>query len=186
MTRKTRPYREALLEALADPIEAAYYLNVALEDSPEMFRKACLNVIQAHQVATVARSAGISREGVYRTFSEEGNPTFETLRSVLDVLQIKMEFRPKEPATTSWFPLQVQGQIRELNMTTDAIPDVVIIGAGNTIVVEAKQGINPAFTSLQLGQYAFARQFYFDYKKQPHKENYVFTQRAAERAESYA
>jgi len=174
MTRKTRSYREALLEALADPIEAAYYLNVALDDSPEMFRKACLNVIQARQVATVARGAGISREGIYRTFSEGGNPTFETLRSVLDVLQIKMELRPKTPPI-SWFPTQIQGQIEEpiLTINYDALLE-------NTTVVEVKQKGGSDF---QVDQYAFALQF--DYKKEPHKENYVLSQHAARR-ESFA
>lgn len=49
MIRKTRPYRQALLEALADPGEAANYLNVALEDFPQMFSKASLNVVQAKE-----------------------------------------------------------------------------------------------------------------------------------------
>jgi hypothetical protein len=37
MPSKTGPYRDALLEALADRDEAAHYLNAAIEDSPEMF-----------------------------------------------------------------------------------------------------------------------------------------------------
>ena len=37
---KTRPYRELLLERLANPEVAAYYLNAAIEDSPEAFLKA--------------------------------------------------------------------------------------------------------------------------------------------------
>jgi DNA-binding phage protein len=40
-------YREALLEALADPEEAANYLAVALDDSWEAFRNAYLNVVDA-------------------------------------------------------------------------------------------------------------------------------------------
>jgi probable addiction module antidote protein len=90
MNRKTRPYRQALLEALTDPEEAANYLNVALEDSPEMFRKACLNVIQARQVAKVAKKAGVTRENLYRSFSATGNPTLETLHSVLEALGLHL------------------------------------------------------------------------------------------------
>jgi DNA-binding phage protein len=40
MPSKTRPYSDALLEALSDPDEAVHYLNAAIEDSPEMFLKA--------------------------------------------------------------------------------------------------------------------------------------------------
>ena len=90
MTRKTRPYREALLQALTDPQEAALYLSVARQDSPEMFRKACLNVIQARrQVAHVAREVGVSRESLYRSLSAEGNPSQETVDSVLEALNFE-------------------------------------------------------------------------------------------------
>jgi len=78
------------LEALQDPEEAANYLNVALEDSPEMFRKACLNVIQARQVAKVAKRAGVTRENLYRSFSATGNPTLETLHSVLQAVGLSL------------------------------------------------------------------------------------------------
>src|SRR5271169_3633981 len=95
MPNRTRPYREALLEALADPVEASYYLNAALEDSPEMFRKACLNVIQARQVAKVARRSGVTRENLYRSFSAAGNPTLETLQSVLRALGLQIGIQPQ-------------------------------------------------------------------------------------------
>ena len=90
MTRKTRPYREVLLERLANPEVAAYYLNAAIEDSPESFLKALKNVAQAHQMAKVAKDAGVQRETLYRSFSEQGNPTFATLSSVLGALGMRL------------------------------------------------------------------------------------------------
>jgi probable addiction module antidote protein len=90
MTRKTRPYRELLLERLANPEVASYYLNAAIEDSPEAFLKALKNVAQAHQISKVAKDAGIQRETLYRSFSEQGNPTFETLSSVLGALGMRL------------------------------------------------------------------------------------------------
>ncbi|ADW70409.1 addiction module antidote protein [Granulicella tundricola] len=90
MANKTTPYREALLASLADPIEAKHYLNATLEDNPEGFLKALRNVAQARRMAQVAQDAGLTRESLYRTLSEEGNPTFETLNSVLDVLGLKI------------------------------------------------------------------------------------------------
>ena len=55
-----------------------------------MFRKACLNVIQARQVAKIAKKAGVTRENLYRSFSAAGNPTFETLHSVLEALGLQL------------------------------------------------------------------------------------------------
>jgi len=90
MASKSRPYRESLLEAVADPAEAAHYLSAAIEDSPEMFLKALRNVAQARQMAKVAQEAGIQRESLYRALSSEGNPTLGTLHSVLHALGLKL------------------------------------------------------------------------------------------------
>ena len=96
MTIKTSSYRESLLTALLDPAEASAYLNAALEDSPEAFLKALKNVAQARPMAQVAKQACIQRETLYRAFSEQGNPTFETLSSVLGALGMKLSIAPSE------------------------------------------------------------------------------------------
>ena len=90
MSSKTRPYRDALLEALSDPDEAAHYLNAAIEDSPEMFLKALRNVAQSRQMTNVAKRAGVTRESLYRATSLTGNPTLDTLSSVLGALGLKI------------------------------------------------------------------------------------------------
>lgn len=90
MTLKTTPYREALLRNLADPKEAKAYLNAVLEDYPEGFLKALRNVAQARQIARLALDAGVKRETLYRSLSEKGNPTFDTLTSVLGALGLKL------------------------------------------------------------------------------------------------
>ena len=96
MPKRTHSYRDRLLESLTNPQEAASYLNAAMEDSPEMFLKAIKDVAQAHQVSNVARKAGVTRESLYRSFSERGNPTLETLRSVLRVFKLKMEIAAED------------------------------------------------------------------------------------------
>jgi probable addiction module antidote protein len=98
MTIKTSSYRQSLLTALLDPIEASAYLNAALEDSPEAFLKALKNVAQARPMTQVAREAGIQRATLYRAFSDQGNPTFETLSSVLAALGMKLSIAPSESA----------------------------------------------------------------------------------------
>jgi len=93
---KASSYRQSLLTALLDPVEASAYLNAALEDSPEAFLKALKNVAQARPMSKVAKEAGIQRETLYRAFSEQGNPTFETLSSVLGALGMKLSIAPSE------------------------------------------------------------------------------------------
>lgn len=96
---KTTSYRESLLAAIADPIEAAAYLNAALEDSSHAFLKALKNVAQTRQMSRVAKEAGVQRETLYRSLSEQGNPTFETLLSVLNTLGMKISIVPDDPAS---------------------------------------------------------------------------------------
>ena len=90
MTRKTRSYRDSLLEDLSDPTEAALYLNAALDDSLEMFLVALKDVAQARQMSDVAKEAGIQRETLYRCLSERGNPTLDTLTGVLAALRLRL------------------------------------------------------------------------------------------------
>jgi|SRR6185312_204569 len=94
-------YRESLMRALSDPVEASAYLNSALGDSQRAFLKALKNVAQARQMSRIAKDAGIQRETLYRSFSEEGNPTFETLSSVLSALGMKLSVVPEEARTPS-------------------------------------------------------------------------------------
>jgi probable addiction module antidote protein len=99
MAKTIRTYSQWRLEKLSDPHRAARYLNAAKRDSKEAFLHALKNVIQANQVARIAREAGVSRESVYRSFSAEGNPTFDTLSAVLEALDIEIAFNPAVPPT---------------------------------------------------------------------------------------
>jgi probable addiction module antidote protein len=110
MPSKTRPYREVLLQSLTNPDVAAAYLSEAINDSPEMFRKALRNVAQSRQMSKVAKDAGVTRESLYRATSGIGNPTLETLDSVLEVLDLKLAVVSKtaEPSTHLGSGLQTQ------------------------------------------------------------------------------
>lgn len=97
---KTRPYREALLESLADPIEAKHYLQAVLEEYPEGFLKALRNVAQARQMTKIAETAGVKRETLYRALSENGNPTLDTLTGILSALGLKLSLKSLDEAET--------------------------------------------------------------------------------------
>jgi probable addiction module antidote protein len=95
MLKKTQSYDEWQMDRLTRPTAAAAFLNAALEDSVEMFLVALKKVAQAHQIAKVAKEAGVKRETMYRSFSGTGNPTIETLTSVLSALELDFEVRPR-------------------------------------------------------------------------------------------
>lgn len=71
---KITSYQEDLIEALKDPIEAAAYINAAIEDGDrEVFLLALRNVAQAHGgMSTVAEKAHLNRESLYKMLSKKG------------------------------------------------------------------------------------------------------------------
>jgi probable addiction module antidote protein len=159
MSKRTRPYREALLEALADPNEVVHYVNAALEDSPEMFLKALRNVAQArHQMAHVAKQAGVARESVYRALSSEGNPRLDTLHSILHALGLDIKVAAKEPVQrvasggAAYSPHGFRGELNLKKVSTPKIRDVkaasvvsIISSAGSgktAMLIAAITGIN--------------------------------------------
>lgn len=94
MPKRTSDFREGLLADLADPEEAAHYLNAALEDSETMALIALRDVAEARQMAKVAKSAGVAREALYRMLCETGNPTFENLFAIVRSVGLRLEFAP--------------------------------------------------------------------------------------------
>ena len=97
----SRNYRSWQAEKLLQPHIAASYFKAAKKESPEAFRKALKNVIQAHQVAPLAKEAGIARENAYRAFSAERNPTLDTLDSVLEVAGLTYLIAPRSESVAS-------------------------------------------------------------------------------------
>jgi len=92
MPKRTRPYRESLLEDLQSPKEAAQYLNAAMEDSPEMFLMALKDVAEARDIPKVAAEAGVARETVYRMLRRSGNPRYGNLIGILRATGVRMRF----------------------------------------------------------------------------------------------
>jgi probable addiction module antidote protein len=88
--KRTKPHHETVLEYLADPRSAAYYLNAALADSDEMFLVALRNVAEASTMSQVAAQAGVSRESIYRMLKEDGNPTYASLTGILRALGLRI------------------------------------------------------------------------------------------------
>ena len=97
----SRPYSEHLKEAFADPIEAAAYLNVALEDgNKELFLLALRNVAEARLggMSKLAEATGLNRESLYRMLSGKGNPELKSLDKLLHALGLKIAVQVDEDA----------------------------------------------------------------------------------------
>lgn len=97
MPKRSTDFRRDLLADLADPEEAAHYLNAALEDSEEMALVALRDVAEARQMARVAEEAGVAREALYRMLHRSGNPTFGNFMGILSALGLKIVFAPNSP-----------------------------------------------------------------------------------------
>jgi probable addiction module antidote protein len=89
MAIETRPWDAA--EVLNTPADIAAYLDTYLEDgTPEELLAALRTVARAKGMTELARQTGISREALYRAFSESGNPTLDTLVRVLKALGVRL------------------------------------------------------------------------------------------------
>jgi probable addiction module antidote protein len=97
---RNEDYRTDLLADLRSNLGyATKYLSAAYADSPEAFLVALRDVAEAQKgMAKIAKKARVNRENLYRTLSERGNPTLNTVGSVLDALGIAVKFEPKERA----------------------------------------------------------------------------------------
>jgi probable addiction module antidote protein len=96
----TKRYREDLLERLADATYASQYLKAALDETlqdgdMEAFLLALKNIVDATEsVQKVASKADVSRQHLHRLLSGKGNPTIETLASVLNAVGLTIDFKP--------------------------------------------------------------------------------------------
>lgn len=75
----------------------AAYLDAYLEDStPEELRNALATVARSHGISGLARRSGVSRPGIYKSLGRDGNPSFETIRSILSAMGLKLTVEPVE------------------------------------------------------------------------------------------
>lgn len=98
MRRKAPSYVDDLRQRLQDEEYAADYLSEAINDEEAVFLLALRDVVEAHRMSRVARKSKLSRETLYRTLSEKGNPTLRTLSSVLDAIGLRLSVTRRQPA----------------------------------------------------------------------------------------
>ena len=89
MALKTYPFDPAThLETEEDIL---VYLEAAMEgNDPKHIAGALGDVARSKGMSALARKAGLGRQALYSALSENGNPTLETLTSVLDALGLEL------------------------------------------------------------------------------------------------
>ena len=98
MPLKTTPWDSA--DYLRTEEERASYLAAALEESPDdaaFITTALGTVARSRNMSQLARDTGLTREGLYKALSPEGNPSFGTVLKVMHALgvQLTVSAKPK-------------------------------------------------------------------------------------------
>jgi probable addiction module antidote protein len=89
-------YKDDLFADLADPEYAALYLTAAYRESRGAFLIALKDVADARLGMTrLAASVKANRVSLYRTLSEEGNPTLSTFNAIVEALDLDVSFTPR-------------------------------------------------------------------------------------------
>ena len=82
-------------EYLSSPEAIAEFVTDALETGDAVYiAKAMGAAARAKGMTELARETGLSREQLYRSFSEKGNPTLKTMIAVMKALGVDMVARP--------------------------------------------------------------------------------------------
>ncbi len=81
---------------LDSPETIAAYLEMAMEDpDPTMLMMALRNIAEAKGMKEVAGETGLNLQTLYRTLSDKGNPTLQTLTSLLHSFGLRLAVKPE-------------------------------------------------------------------------------------------
>lgn len=95
MTRETFS-RYDTADYLKTDEDIARYMEAVMEeggDDPAYVTHALGAVARARNMSQLARDTGLTREGLYKALSGEGNPSFATVMKVARALGLKLTFR---------------------------------------------------------------------------------------------
>ena len=73
--------------------DARLYLEACAEEDPgdgSLIRAALNDIARAENMSRLAREAGMSREGLYKALSADGNPTFSTVMKITRALGMQL------------------------------------------------------------------------------------------------
>ena len=80
-------------EHLRTPEDARLYLEACAEEDPgdgSLIRAALNDIARAGNMSRLAHEIGMSREGLYKALSADGNPTFATVMRITRALGMQL------------------------------------------------------------------------------------------------
>lgn len=82
---------------LIDLDDVAGYLELAIQESgedPSAVPRALGAIARTQNMSELARRVGMSRDGLYKALSADGNPTWSTILKVTNALGLRFELHP--------------------------------------------------------------------------------------------
>lgn len=76
--------------------ERQAYLEAALEeagDDPEFIAHVLGDIAKSYGMTKLAQKTGLTREGLYKSFGKQGNPSFITVNKVANAMGLKLTFQ---------------------------------------------------------------------------------------------
>lgn len=100
---RLRRFEDHLYEQLRNEEFALEYLKAASEEGMEELLHALRDVASAQDggIARVAREAGVGRESMYKSLSDNGNPHVRTLASILSAMGMRFCIARSDTTCTS-------------------------------------------------------------------------------------
>jgi probable addiction module antidote protein len=97
--KPSKPFSGTLHKMLKDPELAALYLEECLEDGDmQLFTLALRDVVDARGgMGYLSQVTHLSRETLYRTLSEKGNPRLDTLHKILVAMGLRVSVAVQQP-----------------------------------------------------------------------------------------
>lgn len=97
MTKAEKYKRFDVADHLDGLDDVATYLEIALEAStedPTAVPRALGVIARSQNMSELARRVGMSRDGLYKALSADGNPTWSTILKVTNALGLRIEVHP--------------------------------------------------------------------------------------------
>lgn len=97
MAKSSKFGRFDAADYLEDLGDVATYIEIALRESgedPTAIPRALGVIARSRNMSELARRVGMSRDGLYKALSADGNPTWSTILKVTTALGLRFELRP--------------------------------------------------------------------------------------------
>jgi probable addiction module antidote protein len=96
---------------LRSEADMAAYLQAVLDEAPSdaaLLAEALGDIARAKGMVQLARDTGLTREGLYKALSKDGNPRLDTVLKVLHALGLKLTPQPEQEPARSETPSRSQ------------------------------------------------------------------------------